>query len=95
VRSVDRGQGLNHCICDVSNLLRGITEVRDGKSALVDAIATYEREMIPRGTEEVSCSVENGMMLHDWDKIQESPVFRRGFKPMDGHSSIKVETVEV
>lgn len=42
--------------------------------------------MIPRGKEEVACSVENGIMLHDWDKIQQSPVFQRGFKPMDGHS---------
>lgn len=45
----------------------------------------YEEEMIPRGAEEVRCSVENGLLLHDWKKIQESPVFRRGFKPMDGH----------
>lgn len=50
--------------------------------------------MIPRGKEEVSCSVENGLMLHDWNKIQESPVFRRGFKPMDGHSAVQ-EKAEV
>jgi hypothetical protein len=53
----------------------------------------YEKEMIPRGKEEVSCSVENGLMLHDWNKIQESPVFRRGFKPMDGHNSIQKQEI--
>ena len=50
--------------------------------------------MIPRGKEEVSCSVENGLMLHDWEKVQESPVFKRGFKPMDGHDNAKKETVD-
>ena len=24
-------------------------------------------------------------MLHDWQKVLESPVFRNGFKPMTGH----------
>lgn len=49
--------------------------------------------MIPRGKEEVNCSVENGLTLHDWSKIQQSPVFRRGFKPMEGHSSIQKEVI--
>ncbi|KAF2676583.1 FAD/NAD(P)-binding domain-containing protein [Lentithecium fluviatile CBS 122367] len=89
-----RGQGLNHCICDVSHLLKGILGVCDGNTTLAEAIDVYEKEMIPRGKEEVSCSVENGMMLHDWNKIQESPVFRRGFKPMDGHSSVEKESVK-
>ncbi|EAU31764.1 predicted protein [Aspergillus terreus NIH2624] len=89
-----RGQGLNHCICDVSHLLAALLSVCQGTNALEDAIRAYEAEMIPRGKEEVSCSVENGLMLHDWNKIQESPVFRRGFKPMDGHSAVQ-EKAEV
>lgn len=44
--------------------------------------------MIPRGREEVKCSIENGYMLHDWAKVQASPVFTRGFKPMDGHDKV-------
>jgi len=43
--------------------------------------------MIPRGSEEVKCSLENGFMLHDWEKVKESPVFRNGFRPMKGHDS--------
>lgn len=46
--------------------------------------------MVPRGREEVKCSVENGYMLHDWEKVQESPVFRNGFKPMDGHDKTSI-----
>lgn len=90
---LDRGQGLNHCICDVSHLLEGLHGVRDGHTSLAEAVDMYEKEMIPRGKEEVNCSVENGLMLHDWNKIQESPVFRRGFKPMDGHDSVLKEQI--
>ncbi|KAK3681666.1 hypothetical protein B0T22DRAFT_522863 [Podospora appendiculata] len=83
-----RGQGLNHCINDVFHLLNGLRSVVGGETSLTVAVAAYEKEMVPRGTEEVRCSVENGLMLHDWKKIQESPVFKRGFKPMDGHSAV-------
>jgi len=90
-----RGQGLNHCICDVSNLLCGLESVLQGQSSLEGAVTAYEQELIPRGAEEVRCSVENGLLLHDWNKIQESPVFRRGFKPMDGLEDRKPKAMEV
>ncbi|KAL4912425.1 monooxygenase [Aspergillus aurantiobrunneus] len=86
-----RGQGLNHCICDVFNLRNGLLEVPKDSSTLVDLVTAYEAEMVPRGREEVKCSVENGYMLHDWEKVQESPVFRQGFKPMDGHDKPREE----
>ncbi len=35
--------------------------------------------------EEVKCSIENGFVLHDWQKVLESSVFKNGFKPMKGH----------
>ncbi|GAB1317682.1 hypothetical protein MFIFM68171_07892 [Madurella fahalii] len=85
-----RGQGLNNCINDVWHLSRELKAALAGDSAqltLAEAMNNYEKEMIPRGAEEVRCSVENGLMLHDWKKIQASPVFQRGFKPMDGHGS--------
>lgn len=88
---VDRGQGLNHCICDVSNLLEGLRVVTSGQSTLSEVVTAYEREMIPRGQEEVKCSIENGYMLHDWEKVQESPVFRNGFRPMEGHDKAEVK----
>ena len=28
-------------------------------------------------------------MLHDWQKVLESPVFRKGFKPMERHDEAK------
>lgn len=44
--------------------------------------------MVPRGAEEVKCSLENGLMLHDWEKVKQSPVFTNGFKPMTGHDGL-------
>ncbi|KAK2614020.1 hypothetical protein N8I77_000881 [Diaporthe amygdali] len=82
-----RGQGLNHCIRDVAYLLEAMQAWNHAGKALQDVIQNYEGEMVPRGQEEVTCSVENGYMLHDWDKVQQSPVFKRGFKPMDGHDT--------
>lgn len=91
---LDRGQGLNHCICDVSHLMNGIQNVFGGRLALKDVITAYEAEMVPRGREEVTCSVENGYMLHDWKKVRESPVFKKGFRPMDGHDHEKHEGMQ-
>lgn len=62
---------------------------KNSEQTLQDAIEKFESEMIARGREEVTCSVENGYMLHDWHKVQQSPVFNRGFKPMDGHGITK------
>lgn len=49
------------------------------------ALSDYEEELVPRGSEEVKCSLENGIMLHDWEKVKQSPVFTTGFRPMKGH----------
>lgn len=86
----DRGQGLNNGISDVWHFSRELKAALGDESAaftLAEAVSNYEKEMIPRGADEVRCSVENGLLLHDWNKIQASPVFQRGFKPMDGHGS--------
>ena len=83
--AIDRGQGLNHCICDSNNLVEGIKRVRTGEISLAEAITAYDEEIVPRGREEVKCSMENALMLHDWEQVKQSPVFRDGFKPMSGH----------
>ena len=88
----DRGQGLNHCIRDVAYFLEAMQAWKISEQSLQEVIQRFESEMIARGQEEVTCSVENGYMLHDWNKVKQSPVFNRGFKPMDGHSTaIKVK----
>ena len=33
-------------------------------------------------------------MLHDWQKVLESPVFKNGFKPMKGHDDAEAKKEE-
>ncbi|KAI4222190.1 MAG: hypothetical protein L6R36_006336 [Xanthoria steineri] len=80
-----RGQGLNHCIADVSSLMGHIKQAAQGEGTWQSALSSYEEELVPRGSEEVKCSIENGIMLHDWEKVKQSPVFTTGFRPMKGH----------
>lgn len=42
--------------------------------------------MIARGGEEVQLGGENSKMLHDWDKVRQSPTFRKGFTKSQGSS---------
>ncbi|KAL8808121.1 MAG: hypothetical protein Q9200_004392 [Gallowayella weberi] len=79
-----RGQGLNHAITDSSKLCTAIANVwRDGEVTMMakaGAVDEYEAEMIQRGGEEVRLGEMNTKMLHDWDKVLQSPVLKRGLK---------------
>jgi hypothetical protein len=78
---------LNHCITDIFNLCAQIKECDQGQKNWAAAIVEYEQELVVRGSEEVKCSIENGRMLHDWEKVKQSPVFQAGFRPMKGHDA--------
>lgn len=80
-----RGQGLNHCIFDTRKFLDVLFSVVNEGRALEGVVPSFADEVTSRGAAEVAFSVENGMMLHDWQKVKESPVFKSGFKPMEGH----------
>jgi hypothetical protein len=67
--------------------LAAIETAKAGETSLQDAVTSYEAEMIPRGREEVECSMKNAEMLHDWEKVKQSPVFKDGFRPMKGHNT--------
>ncbi|KAH0538562.1 hypothetical protein FGG08_004850 [Glutinoglossum americanum] len=71
-----RGQGLNHCVGDVSHLVDALKKVQDGESELAEAVAGYEEEMIKRGAKEVESSFQNAMMVHDWGRLSESPLLK-------------------
>ncbi|KAL9016017.1 MAG: hypothetical protein Q9185_006612 [Variospora sp. 1 TL-2023] len=80
-----RGQGLNHAISDAAKLCKAITEVweaRQGEKVELRArlVGEYEKEMIKRGSDEVRMGEMNTKMLHDWDKVMQSPVIRQGLK---------------
>jgi len=78
-----RGQGLNHSITDAAKLVEAIksttADAADGKQQGQDiAIRRYEEEMIKRAGAEVRISTQNTLMLHEWEKVLQSPIFQKG-----------------
>ena len=78
-----RGQGLNHAIKDAFNLANAISRVRqpDGVFSPKERehqVTGYEEEMIARGGEEVREGELNVRMLHDWEKVLQSPAMTKG-----------------
>lgn len=73
-----RGKALNHAICDVGNLVKALYDVRDGKMGLEEAVESYSKEMVERGSEEVRSALSNSKMIHDWDRLMESHLMTKG-----------------
>ncbi|KAL9640248.1 MAG: hypothetical protein Q9164_000394 [Protoblastenia rupestris] len=75
--TIHRGQGLQNGIMDAFCLLQHVREMKEStKEELGLAVGKYEKEMWPRGAEAVLDSQENTRLLHDWNTIFESPLFR-------------------
>ena len=77
-----RGQGLNHSITDAANLVEAVRRAVSG-TAQASAITDYEDEMIARAGGEVNLSTVNTAMLHDWQKVLQSPVLTSGMTRSD------------
>jgi 2-polyprenyl-6-methoxyphenol hydroxylase-like FAD-dependent oxidoreductase len=77
-----RGQGLNHCILDASNLIEAVNRIRSADSTREAEIASYEKELIDRGAEEVNLSVETALTVHNWPQFMESPLMKHGVTKM-------------
>lgn len=78
--STDRGQGLNHAICDVEHLVDAIQKIDKGEKTPKEAITIYDEEVIPRGTAEVKASIESCYGLLDWNNIMNSPILKVGLE---------------
>ena len=83
----DRGQGLNHAICDASNFVAAMQKVRAGTSSLKDAITTYSEEVVKRGADEVLISKQTAIMMLDWDQLMESPIVKQSLHKSDLNGS--------
>lgn len=81
VMTYQRGQGLNHSLQDASKLCDAIISSKDspGKN-IAELVSEYEREMIERTGNEVRLCTINTKMLHDWEKMLQSPVMQKGMK---------------
>ncbi|KAH7357391.1 hypothetical protein BKA66DRAFT_515480 [Pyrenochaeta sp. MPI-SDFR-AT-0127] len=74
-----RGQGLNHSITDAGKLRDALVKIQQG-GARSDTITAFEDEMIQRGGTEVRDGTANTMLLHDWERVKQSPLFTKGLK---------------
>ncbi|EUC31171.1 hypothetical protein COCCADRAFT_6895 [Bipolaris zeicola 26-R-13] len=72
-----RGQGLNHSVTDAGKLCDAITRIHAGQDRKA-AITAYEDEVIKRGGAEVRDCTANTVMLHDWERVRQSPLFTKG-----------------
>ncbi|KAI6089531.1 FAD/NAD(P)-binding domain-containing protein [Hypoxylon rubiginosum] len=79
-----RGQGLNHSIADVFKLVELLAD--QGSKPQAELINAYETEMRARGGEEVRLSEMNSLMLHNWAKVEQSPLIKRGVAFGSGNS---------
>ena len=78
-----RGQGLNHSITDAAKLRDVLVKRSEGGDSLSssrDLITAFEDEVIERGGKEVRDCTTNTAFLHDWEKVQQSPLFTKGLK---------------
>lgn len=73
-----RGQGLNHGIADAANITKLMAAVKAGAKNQDDAVREYMDEMVARAGEECKMSVVNTEMMHDWDRMMQSPFFKKG-----------------
>ena len=77
---VDRGQGLNNAIHDAVYLCCALAKhLEDGK-LLPEVMAAYENEVVRRGRKAVEESAMNSLMVHEWEKMRESMLFRNGMR---------------
>lgn len=77
-----RGQGLNHSVTDAGKLRDALLRKQEGASQ-TEVITAFEDEMIKRGGTEVRDGTANTEALHDWERIKESPLFKKGMKKTD------------
>jgi 2-polyprenyl-6-methoxyphenol hydroxylase-like FAD-dependent oxidoreductase len=77
-----RGQGFNHSATDAAKLRDALVKIREGGDRKV-TVTAFEDEMIKRGGTEVRDGTANTMMLHDWEKVKQSPLFTKGMTKSD------------
>lgn len=74
---------MNHGIADASSLTQKLKAVKAGETSVQDAVDRYSEEMIDRAGDEVRTSLINTQMIHDWDRVLQSPILQRGGNPRE------------
>ena len=74
-----RGQGLNVCIDDASNLISYLVRIRDGEDRR-PLIGAYDRDVVERGRAAVLASLEEGMKKMDFEQVMTCKTASQGFE---------------
>ena len=78
-----RGQGMNHAICDVFNLVTALKSLRPNHFNLAPSIEEYSQEVVRRGADEVIGSRKQALMFLDWGQLKDSPMMKHGLAKAD------------
>ncbi|KAK0882262.1 hypothetical protein LTR87_004010 [Friedmanniomyces endolithicus] len=79
-----RGQGLNNGLEDAAQLTERLVKVKADAGRWREAVLEYDEEMRARGVREVDISQQSALMLHDYDKVLESPLAKMGIVKSQG-----------
>ncbi|KAF1937425.1 FAD/NAD(P)-binding domain-containing protein [Clathrospora elynae] len=74
-----RGQGLNHSVTDAGKLRDAMVMIQSGEDRRT-AVNAFEDEMIKRGGSEVRDGTANTILVHDWERVKQSPLFTKGMR---------------
>ncbi|KAF5005660.1 hypothetical protein FDECE_7916 [Fusarium decemcellulare] len=83
-----RAQGLNHSLQDILNIIKGLKEVKDAGLAQLDFATSYVEEIVPRGSDEVRMSLQQGLAVHNWAQVQNMPILKIGTTPLHIEQSV-------
>ncbi|KAK5114260.1 hypothetical protein LTR85_010325 [Meristemomyces frigidus] len=85
-----RGQGLSHCIADVTSLLAQLqAHLQDNSGMpLAAVINEYDAEVVARAGDEVKTSLQTMEFLMTWELVEQSPSFKRSADPNEAAMKI-------
>jgi len=78
--TVQRAQGLNHALRSARELCGAIRVYWNGEKSQAAAMTDYEEVMKARAGEEVALTKSTTETLHDWRKVLDGPLAKRGVR---------------
>jgi 2-polyprenyl-6-methoxyphenol hydroxylase-like FAD-dependent oxidoreductase len=78
-----RGQGLNNALQDAANFVAMLAKVKNGEVGLGEAVDAYDKEVLERGTLEMSISLKQTLFIHNWETLMQSPMIKLGMRRAD------------
>ena len=84
-----RGQGLNNGLQDAATLVEQLGAVSKAGKTLLEAVQAYEENMKERAKEELSISVRQARMVHNFDTLMNAPFIKLGM-----HKQKEAEALE-